>query len=231
MRKLIVLLFLVLAISVFVAGHFIAAAAQAQPSSNTYASYQVSPGPQPYYSCPLLANPPANIIISNISGISAYNLNGITDYVLSPGHSGNITYGVSTPDKPDTASLDTAISFSHEVQSKKNYSIEKEGASQYKICFSAGSGGTVCRFSHTLPAASYAIVNTSSASHYGIYSYINTSTSKNGYVKLSVNVSSSAQKGTYWINIAGGPCDGGQTALLTIGASEYSGNVSAGIYS
>ncbi len=229
MRNLLASLFLVLAISVFVAYHFITTAAQAQPSSNTDVSYQVSPGPQPYYSCPLLTASPANIIVSNISVISAYNLNGITDYVLPPGHSGSITYKVNS-NKSDNIAVDASLSFSHEVQRMRNYSIEKESSSRYKICFSAGYG-TVCRYSHMPPAASYAIVNTSSASHDGIYSYINTSTSKNGYVKLSINTSPSVQKGTYWINIAGGPCDGGQTALLTIGNSAYNGSVSTGIYS
>lgn len=104
-------------------------------NSNTVQT--ISPGSEPFFSCPVIANAPVPISIISTSGITHYNVNGVADYVLSAGSTGTITYGFSsgvsqgnngtvtvyTLNSSSPSSLNLNASFYHSVQVSGTYSV------------------------------------------------------------------------------------------------------------
>lgn len=327
--------------------------AQTELFSN--ASAQIVPGVPPQYSCPLLTSAPQKVNIVSLSGMTVYNISGVSDYVLQPGSTGSITYGyqsgvytvsnktvseVIIRPQASSASIYTNATFYHQQQVEVNYTVGVVGGQvpsavpevapnqtanttaidnsttavnvtsitnstpvnvtsvnstitnmttsvnatstntttinpisvpsigpavnatsnstappssqpadqnvsaitplvpaptsvqpvQYQACYDIPNVGTVCKDqgSSAAPAAQTE-VSSVSYTHPGISSYITSAPSSGVGITTSATMTiatnSTTPTGTYWIVIAGGPCYGGQTALLTIGNSAYSGTV------
>lgn len=152
------------------------------------------------------------------------------------------------------------VTLYHQVQVQVNYTVTQanstSGASgslnstnqstnqtnqstMYKSCYTIPSTGTVCTYGSSPPNPRFKMVNSVSLSHTGVsvqaYSkhvQYNPTVSGNFSI-LNISANSTSARGTYWMSIAGGPCYGGQLALLTIGNSPYAINssTSSGIYS
>ena len=112
--------------------------------------------------------------------------------------------------------------------------ISENKVIKYKVCYSAQGTGTVCSYTTTPPINNNETkkVNEISMSHNGVNLNINSKSNLNS-AKINFVISSSAQKGTYWMSIAGGPCNGAALSMLTIGTSPYNTNIDnkSGIYS
>lgn len=222
-----------------------------------------NPGPTPQFSCQLLSSMPERIAISNVSGMSAFTVNGVSDYLIAPGSTGQITYyvqgaliavnptaNITVPAPAKTGAISAynpEVAFYHEVQETANYTATivngsagwRHSASaakgpgnaskEYQLCFGSNETGSVCRYSSSLPSTSTVRFNSTSYDHPGINtSYVTPALPDTKIISISTTYG--AQQGTYWIAIAGGPCNGGQLALLTVGSAPYSGSVKPGDY-
>jgi len=202
----------------------------------------ILPGPMPQFSCPPQTKGPTLISIVKTSGISTYKINGVSDYVLPSGSKGSIVYSTSTTGFIKTssgvegvgyasASQNTNqsynLSFYHQTQVSENYTITPVNTTnqsrKYKICGNIATVGTVCKYQSSKTKPANTKVSVSSSSHPGVSSRVLKVSS--GAQNVTINTTSSAQQGTYWISIGGSPCNGGQLALLTLGSSQYNGTI------
>lgn len=229
------------------------------PVNETLSNQTITPGSEPYFSCPLETKLPIPIKVINTTGLATYTTNGVTDYVLTPGGSGSILYGLQTSaagqsgllvtsvnslqnSNTNTTYLDTATLY-HQTTVRANYTVTSvnstNSSSEYNVCYTSPGVGTLCKYETAQPNSSYTLVSVASRSYPGISikaSALSTGAHPNHVDNLSilnVSASSGAPQGTYWMVIAGGPCEGGQEVLLTVGNSPYTLNSSAvsGVYS
>ena len=105
---------------------------------------------------------------------------------------------------------------------------------KYRVCYSTQGTGTVCSYTTTAPVNSNETkkVNEISMLHNGVNLNVNSKSNLNS-IKVNFVISSSAENGTYWMSIAGGPCNGAALNMLTVGTSPYNISKSnqSGIYS
>jgi hypothetical protein len=67
------------------------------------------------------------------------------------------------------------------------------------------------------------VLNETSTTHSGLNVAYKAGTTKAAARTMALTASQNTQQGTYWMTIAGGPCFGGQTVLLTVGKAPYAG--------
>jgi len=209
------------------------------------ANFTILPGPAPIFSCPVQRNSPTIVSIIKTPGLSSYKINGVTYYVLRRGSKANIVYSagsktgfvnsqsnairVAYPGAQNATNQTYNLTFYHQAQATENYTITQTNSSsnqsQYKICDNIATLGTICSYQTSKPNALSTSVSVTSFTHPGISSR-NVKASA-GLQNITINATQSATQGTYWVSVAGGPCNGGQLSLLTIGNGEYNGTVNA----
>lgn len=151
----------------------------------------IRPGSYPNHACSV-GTYFANITVVNFTGFAAYNLSGITDYVLSPGGNGTITYllalhKTSNNTGAQMVNITNRIFFdyytSNGIVSTLNLSGITESSRPYQEIAPVNGNATM--------------------------------------VKISIAASSRAQLGTYWMELAPYYCRTKNLDLFTIGTSHY----------
>lgn len=196
----------------------------------------------------------SGMAVYNVSGIEDYVLSsgasGTITYGLQTSQPGvsiqtNSTGTRVTVTSPSTQAtqnssanitLNSNATFYHQVQVVGTYSVNQTNSTT-NVCLSVPNAGTTCSNQSAVPTSSTAIVNQTSSVHNGLASHVKKGAAKANsqavpmnYSTVSIASASSAPQGTYWMDIGGGPCYGGQTVLFTVGSSPYSGSVSAPQY-
>ena len=215
-----------------------------QSSTQTLSSSEnILPGSMPQFSCTAQSKGQSLISITGTRGLSVHKINGINDYVLPNGAKGSIVYSVSGTGFIQTSSgtarvayVSTAaqsnqtynLTFYHQTQVTESYSVSQLNTTnqsrKYRLCGNIPTVGTVCKYQQSKTAPANTNVYVTSSTHPGVSSH--TVRNKAGTQNATINASSTAQQGTYWITIGGTPCSGGQLALFTVGNSQYNGTVS-----
>jgi hypothetical protein len=209
-------------------------------------SVPVTPGPMPFFSCQFLSKNPQQLDLIGSSGFKEHESNGITDYILSAGRRGSITFQIPVQNVVSNSSGTTSVNLSsnsdlndygtnfyHQTNYNESPIVTDVGTGagngRYRVCYSSPCLGTTCSYSSNSNAPSKN-VNAVSLMHRGVHA--NILRAKNSALNLTISTNASVASGTYWFTIGGGPCNGGYLALLTIGNAPYNGtyNSSSGAY-
>jgi|GEM_PF-6181219 hypothetical protein len=155
----------------------------------------ILPGPFPSGAChPHVQQSYSNI--TTVTGLSAYNLSGTEDYVISPGGSGRISY---------TTYVGKNIGEGEAGTNTTNW------ADFYHLSTNNLTG-------NTYPGMNVSIQPPSETF------YFNSSYT----VGVGVTALPNATRGTYWVVLSPGICQGGPVFLLTVGNAPYNGTIPNG---
>lgn len=210
------------------------------PKNECTQNQQFGPGPQPTFTGGPIHWPwPSSDGIKG-SGFSktvqVYNRGGeIDDYILEPGHSGQIAYSLSVRSDSfnprNLAWVSNDAGFMHrasdalipqEVTDMGNTTLDNGTSKQtWYVCLSIPGSGSGCGPQYGAKPPSTVFLPTIVYSHPGISVSYFPPLELVGIIPVTVtatvSASNDAPEGTYWLYLAPGPNDGGPEVLLTVG--------------
>lgn len=204
---------------------------------------EITPGSHPSVSCPASSDVPLSGLILNASEFKIYNLSGISDYIISPGNQGDITYQINrgnahtnmqnhTIQMTKEVHITNDVVFYHEEEDTIHQKIttynhtKNDGTTYhtYKACYPS-YGGNLCTYSNDVPPKTITVPMIKT-DHSGIRYTLNPHDivlpfNSSTIIKATIYVDSNAMKGTYWFTFVPGPCFGPLLSLITVGDKPY----------
>ena len=173
------------------------------PSQISLNSNEIVPGTFPVSSCVVpIYNIHSNMV--GTTGLSTFNVSGVTDYLINPGNNGSINYTVYVSNSivPSNAAVVNAadINASNIVHLYHLSSNNQTVGTTYDINISSDPDSEI-------------LVGNSNYS-----------------INVTIAVASNATEGTYWMSLGPGFCFSGPVALLTIGNQPYNGSVKESLF-